>query len=69
MARRSPSDATKEPHKAVKMSKKGVAGVFLFVNILLNKKKRFTFAPRKDYATALSARICETNTKTISLWQ
>ena len=69
MPRRSPSKAIKEPFKVVKMSKKGVAGVFLFVNILLNKKKRFTFAPRKDYATALSARICETNTKTISLWQ
>ena len=38
MPRRSPSKAIKEPFKVVKMSKKGVAGVFLFVNILLNKK-------------------------------
>ena len=51
MARRSPSKATKEPHKAVKMSKKGMARVFLFVNILINRKKGLTFAPRKDYVS------------------
>ena len=43
--------------------------VKLFTNILLNQKNRFTFAPRKDYATHGFSKISETNTKTISLWQ
>ena len=37
--------------------------VNLFANILLNKKNRFTFAPRKDYATHGFSGISETNTK------
>ena len=62
--------ARKKGHQTTCRAKNGGEKANLFANILLNKKKGFTFALRKDYATHGFSRISETNTKkTISLWQ